>query len=100
MSKVSKLIRFGDITSGHDSCPPTTWESNLSTITMADGQFVTLLDSIATKHGCKDHPPHNPILKESSTLTFSEGRGFAMVGNKCNCGDAAKGTTDKNMFTM
>lgn len=98
--KNSLVIVKDNLTNGHDSCRPVPWVDNLSTTTMCDGKYIVLLDSKAASHSCIVHSPHIPVLIEASSLVFADGRGFARVGDKCNCPDKVKETTAIMVFTI
>lgn len=75
--------RYGDKTTGHDSCKPVSWSENLSPNTFANEKAIVLKDSKASSHG-----RHKPTVSKVSSYTFANGRGWGLkTSTMSNCAD-------------
>ena len=79
------ICTVGDITTGHDACPPVPIVTGTPAFTV-NGKPVVLVGDQGEVHGCPAHVPHTPICTKGSEIFKVNGIPVMRVGDEVNGG--------------
>lgn len=88
------ITRLGDLSTGHDDCPPVPLVTASGNVLVNGKGAGRLADSYAA-HDCPKHPPHTGTVASGSGTVTINGQPAARVGDAVSCGGSiAQGSGD------
>ena len=73
------------LSTGHDSCAPTTCEIPLQSKMTIQGSPICVRGAIWYGHGCDDHGYHKPIANPRGNKFFVRGMAIVLMGDELIC---------------
>ncbi|GEM_PF-6256268 len=82
--------RIGDLSTGHDACPPVPITEGSSSVKV-NGLAVATVGCALAPHGCDAHPSHSGVISGGAPTVFVEGKAVARSGDPVSCGGMIAG---------